>query len=92
MTENTIVLDAMGVIYASSDDVAELLVPFVIKAGGIKDLEEIARQYTLASLGKQDAEMPSYASCECSLGSMSKVANAGPNLSRTTVPPAMSWQ
>ena len=56
MTDSVLVLDAMGVIYSSSDDVAELLIPFVVKTGGIRDPGEISRQYTLASLGELDAE------------------------------------
>ena len=32
----TLVLDAMGVIFASADDVVELLQPFIISRGGEK--------------------------------------------------------
>ena len=52
MTNIVLVLDAIGVIYNSADDVAELLVPLVVKRGGIDDPEEISRLYTLASLGE----------------------------------------
>jgi HAD superfamily hydrolase (TIGR01509 family) len=51
-----LILDAMGVLYATGDDVAELLVPFVRKHGR-PDMPEddIDRAYTEASLGKMDA-------------------------------------
>jgi len=45
-----LILDAMGVIYRSADDVAELLVPFVAEQGGTTDAEYIERQYHRASL------------------------------------------
>ncbi len=44
-------LDAMGVIYAAADDVAELLVPFVKRSGGTGDGRRIERAYRAASLG-----------------------------------------
>ncbi len=55
MNGTVLVLDAMGVIYESGDDVAELLVPFVIENGGLSDAVEIERLYTLASLGEIEA-------------------------------------
>jgi putative hydrolase of the HAD superfamily len=50
-----LVLDAMGVIYESADDVSELLVPFVSECGGISDVAAIQREYIAASLGKISA-------------------------------------
>jgi putative hydrolase of the HAD superfamily len=47
-----VVLDAMGVIYRSGDDVAELLVPFVLKHGTVHDALDIERTYVLASRGE----------------------------------------
>jgi FMN phosphatase YigB (HAD superfamily) len=56
MTAEILVLDAMGVLYQSGDDVAELLVPFVRDHGGAGlTAEEIERQYVAASLGRIDA-------------------------------------
>jgi HAD superfamily hydrolase (TIGR01509 family) len=49
-----VVLDAMGVLFAAADDVAELLVPFVRAAGGNTDVVEAA--YLDASLGRIDAD------------------------------------
>jgi putative hydrolase of the HAD superfamily len=49
-----LVLDAMGVIYESADDVAELLVPFISENGGISDVARIQREYIDASLGRID--------------------------------------
>jgi putative hydrolase of the HAD superfamily len=42
----------MGVIYRSSDDVAELLVPFVQRHGGTLDTKRIEDAYIRASLGE----------------------------------------
>ena len=51
-----LILDAMGVLYAAGDDVAELLVPFVRKHGRADIPEEdIDRAYVEASLGKMEA-------------------------------------
>src|SRR6476619_4241000 len=47
-----LVLDSMGVIYYSADDVAELLVPFVLQHGGTKMRERIESEYIRASLGQ----------------------------------------
>ena len=44
-------LDAMGVIFRSEDDVAELLIPFVETLGGVSAPEIVYRQYLAASLG-----------------------------------------
>lgn len=51
-----LVLDAMGVIYKTHDDVRELLVPFIKEKGGITDTEKIEELYYHTSLGK----WPSY--------------------------------
>ena len=51
-----IVLDAMGVIFNAADDVAELLVPFVIENSGISDEEIINESYLAASLGEISAD------------------------------------
>jgi HAD superfamily hydrolase (TIGR01509 family) len=50
------VLDAMGVIFAARDDVAELLVPFVRAYGGANDARVIEAAYLDASLGGIDAD------------------------------------
>ena len=47
-----IAFDAMGVIYTTSDDVAELLCPFIRNNGGIDDVDKITNLYKAASLGK----------------------------------------
>lgn len=47
-----IVLDAMGVLYAAHDDVAELLYPFIVEKGGIGDYASVSEIYIDASLGK----------------------------------------
>lgn len=51
----TLVLDAMGVIFAAGDDVAELLIPFVKEHGGSCDDDHIAALYLDASLGRISA-------------------------------------
>lgn len=48
-------LDAMGVLYAVGDDVADLLVPFVRKYGNGVSESVIEREYLSASLGEIDA-------------------------------------
>jgi HAD superfamily hydrolase (TIGR01509 family) len=53
--KSVLVLDAMGVIYQSADDVAELLVPFVRDNGGISNIDAINELYTHASLGRISA-------------------------------------
>jgi HAD superfamily hydrolase (TIGR01509 family) len=53
--KSVLVLDVMGVIYQSADDVAELLVPFVRDNGGISNVDVIRRLYTRASLGEISA-------------------------------------
>jgi len=50
-----LVLDAMGVLYKSADDVAELLVPFVTGNGGVSDPGTIRREYEEAGLGRISA-------------------------------------
>lgn len=47
-----LVLDAMGVIFKSADDVAELLIPFISEKTGSSDEEAIQLTYIEASLGK----------------------------------------
>jgi FMN phosphatase YigB (HAD superfamily) len=51
-----LILDAMGVIFAAADDVAELLVPFVRSAGGVTDVRLIESAYLQASVGDIDAD------------------------------------
>jgi HAD superfamily hydrolase (TIGR01509 family) len=51
----TLVLDAMGVIFAAGDDVVELLCPFVHEQGGIADDGPIEALYNDASLGRLSA-------------------------------------
>jgi FMN phosphatase YigB (HAD superfamily) len=46
-----LVLDAMGVLFAAADDVAELLIPFVQSAGGERNARAIESAYLEASLG-----------------------------------------
>ncbi|MGA3003572.1 MAG: HAD family hydrolase [Acetobacteraceae bacterium] len=48
---SVLALDAMGVIYQTGDDVADLLTPFVAAHGGSTDRELVERTYLLASLG-----------------------------------------
>jgi len=48
---NCLVLDAMGVIFNSADDVAELLIPFVAEKSGSFDEKVIQSAYLAASLG-----------------------------------------
>ena len=52
----TLVLDAMGVIYQSCDDVEELLVPFIKEKGSNIDKKTIEDLYTRASLGEFSSE------------------------------------
>jgi HAD superfamily hydrolase (TIGR01509 family) len=47
----TLVLDAMGVIFESADDVVDLLQPFIITHGGEPNPERVSDLYTQASLG-----------------------------------------
>ena len=47
-----LVLDAMGVIYESADDVTQLLAPFISENGGTSDVARIQREYIDASLGR----------------------------------------
>jgi len=51
-----LVLDAMGVIFKSADDVAELLIPFISEKTGCSDDETIQSAYIEASLGKIDPD------------------------------------
>ena len=51
-----LVLDAMGVIYQSCDDVEELLVPFIREKGSTIDKKFIEDHYTRASLGEFSSE------------------------------------
>jgi HAD superfamily hydrolase (TIGR01509 family) len=45
-------LDAMGVIYAEADDGHNLLYPFIVEKGGCRDIKQIVRLWTDASLGR----------------------------------------
>ena len=56
MTARAVVLDAMGVVYRSGDDVAELLVPFVERQGSRASPTEVATLYEKASLGRLDPD------------------------------------
>lgn len=47
----TLVLDAMGVIFASADDVVELVQPFIISRGGESNPDRVSDLYVQASLG-----------------------------------------
>ena len=51
-----LVLDAMGVLFAAADDVAEILIPFIRSAGGESDARTIESVYMQASLGIIDAD------------------------------------
>jgi putative hydrolase of the HAD superfamily len=51
-----VVLDAMGVMYRAADDVAELLIPFVVAHSGIRDPRRIGELYREASLGNSTAD------------------------------------
>ena len=50
-----ILLDAMGVIYQSGDDVGELLIPFIHKKGSKASKSDIENAYHQASLGQLTA-------------------------------------
>ena len=56
MRTKTLVLDAMGVIYSVGDDVSDLLCPFVVEKGGLRDVGRIAALYRAASLGQMSAK------------------------------------
>lgn len=51
-----IVLDAMGVLFETADDVAELLVPFVRSANPASSTQDVESAYLSASLGELDAD------------------------------------
>ncbi len=51
-----LVLDAMGVIFRSADDVAELLIPFVAENSTEHDEKAVQAAYLEASLGQIDAD------------------------------------
>jgi putative hydrolase of the HAD superfamily len=51
-----LVLDAMGVIFKSADDVAELLIPFIAEKSESIDESLIQSVYLAASLGKINAD------------------------------------
>jgi len=55
-TARCVVLDAMGVIFESADDVAELLIPFVRGSGGTGEVQTIRSAYVDASLGVLSAD------------------------------------
>ena len=54
--DKILVLDAMGVVYQSCDDVEELLVPFIKEKGSNIDKKTIEDLYTRASLGEFSSE------------------------------------
>ncbi len=58
MTNKTkcLVLDAMGVIFESADDVAKLLIPFIAEHDGCRDEDWIQTAYLDASLGNISPE------------------------------------
>jgi HAD superfamily hydrolase (TIGR01509 family) len=45
----------MGVIYAEADDGPNLLYPFIVENGGCRDIQEIIRLYSSASLGRMSS-------------------------------------
>jgi len=51
-----LILDAMGVIFKSADDVAELLIPFISEKTRSSDEKTIQSAYIEASLGKIDPD------------------------------------
>ncbi|WP_165390821.1 HAD family hydrolase [Pseudoduganella lutea] len=52
---SVVLLDAMGVLYESADDVAELLVPFVMARSPATSVGAIQDAYRRASIGEYDA-------------------------------------
>ena len=54
-SHQVLALDAMGVLYAAGDDVAELLIPFVRQNGGTADARHVEEKYIEASLGNMTA-------------------------------------
>jgi FMN phosphatase YigB (HAD superfamily) len=54
-SHQVLALDAMGVLYAGGDDVAELLIPFVAQNGGTADAGQVEATYIEASLGNISA-------------------------------------
>ncbi len=51
-----VVLDAMGVVFSTADDVVELLIPFIRESGGADDDGLIQSTYVEASLGAITAD------------------------------------
>ncbi len=51
-----LVLDAMGVIFKSADDVAELLIPFIAEKSGSRNETDIQTAYLEVSLGVIEAD------------------------------------
>jgi HAD superfamily hydrolase (TIGR01549 family) len=56
MNDRWIVLDAMGVLYRSADDVADLLIPYARKHGSAATPERIIEVYREASLGRMSSD------------------------------------
>jgi HAD superfamily hydrolase (TIGR01509 family) len=54
-SDKLLALDAMGVIYAEADDGLNLLYPFIIEKGGCRNIAEIIRLYSAASLGRMSS-------------------------------------
>jgi HAD superfamily hydrolase (TIGR01509 family) len=47
-----VALDAMGVIYAEANDGPNLLYPFIVEKGGCRDVQQVIKLWTDASLGR----------------------------------------
>lgn len=52
-----IVLDAIGAIFQSADDVAELLIPCIAECGGTKDVQEVESVYHDASFAELQRQL-----------------------------------
>ena len=51
----TLVLDAMGVMFSTADDVTDLLIPFIREHGGVAEAEFMRHAYLEASLGRMSS-------------------------------------
>lgn len=56
MSAPVVVFDAMGVLYTSGDDVAELLIPYLRGLGCAVETGEIERRYVECSLGRMTSD------------------------------------
>jgi HAD superfamily hydrolase (TIGR01509 family) len=52
---DAVVFDAMGVLYASADDVADLLIPYLRSKGSVLDAHTLEHLYRDCSLGKMSS-------------------------------------